>query len=107
MNKYLLLVYFITACSDHKEAAHQEHTAEDALNLERYKNGAFIANERKISDTEITKTVIYPDKEGELMDTSCLIYINISTQKQNMTCQGLNISNVSNESESSNILEGR
>ena len=99
MKILILSILLLSACGNNKEAAHQKLAAEEALNLERYKKGAFIANERKISDTEIAKTVIYPDKEGEWMDTSCLIYINISTQKQNMSCQGLNVSNGSESSD--------
>lgn len=104
MKKLILIYLLLSACGNNKEAAHQKLLAEDAANLARYKQGAFIANESKISDTEIAKTIIYPDKEGEWADTSCLIYINMTTQKQNMNCQGVNVSS-NNDSESSNALD--
>lgn len=66
-----------------------------SLLKERYKKGAYIDNESKLSDYETTKTIIYPGKSqfgndyDEMYDTTCLVYTNTQLKQSKVKCSGL------------------
>ena len=57
----------------------------------RFDAGPYVSNEKKISETETLKTIIYPGREGDyynsMYDTTCYVYSN--AQNQSMECKGL------------------
>lgn len=91
----IILILLIATCMHYNAQdsaiSSAKHLSEEVAMLERYKHGAFVANESHISATETVKTIVFPDKEGEDFDTTCLVYINSSIQKQSMNCQGANV----------------
>lgn len=81
--------------NDKKNLMKAERIKEQVALKERYKKGAYIDNESKLSDYETTKTIIYPGKSefsdsyDEMYDTTCLVYTNTQIGESKVKCSGL------------------
>lgn len=99
----VIVVAFVNVMGQ-REIKRQESKAsyakERAEAKARFDRGPFVANESRISPTEIAKTVIYPGKDddyySEMYDSTCLVYLNEATGRQSMTCTGMLFDRVTN-----------
>ena len=60
-----------------------------ARSTARLEAGAYIADSKRISDTEEIQTVIIPQGRTEELDTRCIVYKNAEFRSASITCAGV------------------
>lgn len=103
------VIYNSTQSSKENKAKEDSKKAIEQSQLKtRFEKGAYVANQSKLSEYEVAKTIIYPSKSmlgdyDEMYDTSCIVYINTQLNQAKMKCTGLLIDGENDNNEMQDV----